>query len=182
MEENAWDSDEKFLWRKDDQLMSPKIATMISLMPEQDPWKQDFVQELTPSPTPELKSVSLPYSAESSVHFYEKNVKEEISPVEAIKNDLLTSERRSLKGQEEEQIYSLHATADDEDLIRKVLTLQEKLKGISIEFWSEANGASFWFQTFADGFRDGFWNGFLSGINSELFHVQRHSLTCLNDI
>ena len=125
--ENAWDSDdEKYTWKESQfKIVQAPIDSVF-----QDPWKVEQ-QELTPAQTPEPTNLSYQYNPNSSsnVSFFQEE-EPEISPVEAIKKELfLHNDQSPRNSQEEEKLYSLDATADDKELILKVMGLQEKLKG-----------------------------------------------------
>ena len=129
--ENAWDSDdEKYTWKEPNTVQAPIDALL------QDPWKV-VEQELTPSQTPEPSNLSYQYNPKSlsNASFFQEE-EPQISPVEAIKKELFLEQDRvndrvhsGRSSQEEEKLYSLDATADDKDLILKVMGLQDKLKG-----------------------------------------------------
>ncbi|KAJ3361976.1 hypothetical protein HDU91_003656 [Kappamyces sp. JEL0680] len=115
MHGTGWDSDDdKYTWRGETTVDSSRGRSLDIL---NDPWKQ--VQQPTPIATPKPSLLEVEQDPAP------------LSGIEAIKAQL-QAENPPSRSSQEEAVFGLDATAEQEELVEKALTLQRKIKCLPV--------------------------------------------------
>ncbi|KAJ3302849.1 hypothetical protein HDV03_004538 [Kappamyces sp. JEL0829] len=116
---HGWDSDDdKYTWRGESAVDSSRGRSLDIL---NDPWKQ--VQQPTPIATPKPSLLEVEQDPAP------------LSGIEAIKAQL-QAENPPSRSSQEEAVFGLDATAEQEELVEKALTLQRKIKSAMLKVFS----------------------------------------------